>query len=189
LNGRVSCSWLPICVGIVASLAIPFTRINKPQTWSVAATRALSRGFRPPFHAPHVVTTALPSCYPSIAGKQLAHNPSSWRLSASPLNTISGCHIPTCIYLHSISASRHLRASSEATSSAIPLPNMSITIDKILAANPATTRGQSTQLSCDVKGERIAYAVSRMHGFDLRPPILCRSLGTGTHQPYINQLC
>lgn len=37
---------------------------------------------------------------------------------------------------------------------------MSITIDKILAAVPATTRGQPTQLSCDAKGERIAYAVS-----------------------------
>ena len=37
---------------------------------------------------------------------------------------------------------------------------MSITIDKILAAAPATTRGQPTQLSCDAKGERIAYAVS-----------------------------
>ena len=36
---------------------------------------------------------------------------------------------------------------------------MSITIDKILAAAPVTTRGQPTQLSCDAKGERIAYAV------------------------------
>lgn len=36
---------------------------------------------------------------------------------------------------------------------------MSITIDKILAAAPVTIRGQSTQLSCDAKGERIAYAV------------------------------
>ncbi|KKY39505.1 putative wd repeat-containing protein 2 [Diaporthe ampelina] len=35
---------------------------------------------------------------------------------------------------------------------------MSITIDKILAAAPVTTRGQPTQLSCDAKGERIAYA-------------------------------
>ncbi|KAL8421640.1 hypothetical protein RB596_002423 [Gaeumannomyces avenae] len=35
---------------------------------------------------------------------------------------------------------------------------MSVTIDKILAAAPATTRGQPTQLSCDAKGERIAYA-------------------------------
>lgn len=38
---------------------------------------------------------------------------------------------------------------------------MPIEIDKILAAAPATTRGQATQLSCDPKGERIAYAVSR----------------------------
>lgn len=38
---------------------------------------------------------------------------------------------------------------------------MSITIDMILAAAPATVRGQPTQLSCDSKGERIAYAVSR----------------------------
>lgn len=38
---------------------------------------------------------------------------------------------------------------------------MSITIDKILAAAPITTRGQPTQLSCDAKGERIAYAVSQ----------------------------
>ena len=37
---------------------------------------------------------------------------------------------------------------------------MSITINKILAAAPATVRGQPTQLSCDSKGERIAYAVS-----------------------------
>ncbi|KAK6064738.1 WD domain-containing protein [Seiridium cupressi] len=35
---------------------------------------------------------------------------------------------------------------------------MSITIEKILAANPATSRGQPTQLSTDPKGERIAYA-------------------------------
>ncbi|EHA55690.1 WD repeat-containing protein 2 [Pyricularia oryzae 70-15] len=35
---------------------------------------------------------------------------------------------------------------------------MSITIEKILAATPATVRGQPTQLSCDSKGERIAYA-------------------------------
>lgn len=35
---------------------------------------------------------------------------------------------------------------------------MSITLDKILAATPATTRGQPTQLSVDAKGERIAYA-------------------------------
>ncbi|KAK7739131.1 WD40 repeat-like protein [Cytospora paraplurivora] len=35
---------------------------------------------------------------------------------------------------------------------------MSLTIDKILAAAPATTRGQPTQLSTDAKGERIAYA-------------------------------
>lgn len=37
---------------------------------------------------------------------------------------------------------------------------MSIEIEKILAASPATTRGQPTQLSVDAKGERIAYAVS-----------------------------
>lgn len=36
---------------------------------------------------------------------------------------------------------------------------MSITIDKILAASPDTQRGRPTQLSCDPKGERIAYAV------------------------------
>ncbi|KAK4166521.1 WD40-repeat-containing domain protein [Cladorrhinum sp. PSN259] len=35
---------------------------------------------------------------------------------------------------------------------------MSIEIDTILAAAPATTRGQPTQLSVDAKGERIAYA-------------------------------
>ncbi|KAH6655495.1 WD40-repeat-containing domain protein [Truncatella angustata] len=35
---------------------------------------------------------------------------------------------------------------------------MSITIEKILAATPATSRGQPTQLSTDPKGERIAYA-------------------------------
>ncbi|KAK3316720.1 WD40-repeat-containing domain protein [Apodospora peruviana] len=35
---------------------------------------------------------------------------------------------------------------------------MSIEIEKIFAAAPATTRGQPTQLSCDPKGERIAYA-------------------------------
>lgn len=36
---------------------------------------------------------------------------------------------------------------------------MSIELETILAANPATTRGQPTILSCDAKGERIAYAV------------------------------
>ncbi|KAI1502854.1 WD repeat domain-containing protein [Biscogniauxia marginata] len=35
---------------------------------------------------------------------------------------------------------------------------MSVTIDKIFAAAPVTTRGQPTQLSADAKGERIAYA-------------------------------
>lgn len=35
-----------------------------------------------------------------------------------------------------------------------------ITINQILAAAPATTRGQPTQLSTDSKGQRIAYAVS-----------------------------
>ncbi|KAI5922703.1 WD repeat domain-containing protein [Camillea tinctor] len=35
---------------------------------------------------------------------------------------------------------------------------MSVTIDKIFAASPVTTRGQPTKLSTDVKGERIAYA-------------------------------
>lgn len=37
---------------------------------------------------------------------------------------------------------------------------MSIKLEKILAAAPVTIRGQPTQLSCDKKGERIAYAVS-----------------------------
>ncbi|KAK2068560.1 hypothetical protein P8C59_003193 [Phyllachora maydis] len=35
---------------------------------------------------------------------------------------------------------------------------MSLEIDKILAASPVAQRGQPTQLSCDPKGERIAYA-------------------------------
>lgn len=35
---------------------------------------------------------------------------------------------------------------------------MSISNEKIIAASPFTTRGQPTQLSCDPKGERIAYA-------------------------------
>ncbi|KAK0733274.1 WD40-repeat-containing domain protein [Lasiosphaeria miniovina] len=35
---------------------------------------------------------------------------------------------------------------------------MPIEIEQILAASPATTRGQPTQLSCDAKGERITYA-------------------------------
>ncbi|CAJ2502763.1 Uu.00g101570.m01.CDS01 [Anthostomella pinea] len=35
---------------------------------------------------------------------------------------------------------------------------MSVSIEKIFAASPATTRGQPTQLSTDAKGERIAYA-------------------------------
>ncbi|ORY64943.1 WD domain-containing protein [Pseudomassariella vexata] len=35
---------------------------------------------------------------------------------------------------------------------------MSLTLEKILAASPATTRGQPTQLSSDPKGQRIAYA-------------------------------
>ena len=37
--------------------------------------------------------------------------------------------------------------------------SMSIEIEQILAAAPATTRGQPTQLSVDAKGERLAYAV------------------------------
>ena len=37
---------------------------------------------------------------------------------------------------------------------------MSIVIEKILAASPATVRGQPTPLSTDSKGERVAYAVS-----------------------------
>ena len=37
----------------------------------------------------------------------------------------------------------------------------SITIDRILAAVPATNRGQPTQLSVDSKGERIAYAAGK----------------------------
>jgi hypothetical protein len=41
---------------------------------------------------------------------------------------------------------------------------MSVTLEKILAASPATTRGQPTQLSTDAKGERIAYAVSIPQG-------------------------
>jgi hypothetical protein len=39
---------------------------------------------------------------------------------------------------------------------------MSIVIEKIFAASPATARGQPTQLSADPKGERIAYAVSEI---------------------------
>ncbi|PQE05767.1 WD domain-containing protein [Rutstroemia sp. NJR-2017a BVV2] len=35
---------------------------------------------------------------------------------------------------------------------------MSIVIDKIIAPSPNTERGRPTQLSCDPKGERIAYA-------------------------------
>ncbi len=35
-----------------------------------------------------------------------------------------------------------------------------IALNKILAAAPATTRGQPTPLSTDSKGQRIAYAVS-----------------------------
>lgn len=43
---------------------------------------------------------------------------------------------------------------------------MSIVIDKILAASPTTERGRPTQLSCDPKGERVAYAVC----IDLQAP-------------------
>lgn len=35
-----------------------------------------------------------------------------------------------------------------------------ITLERVLAAVPATTRGQPTPLSTDSKGQRIAYAVS-----------------------------
>lgn len=34
-------------------------------------------------------------------------------------------------------------------------------VEAIWAAAPTTTRGQPTQLSCDPKGERISYAVSK----------------------------
>jgi hypothetical protein len=37
----------------------------------------------------------------------------------------------------------------------------SITLDRILAAVPITTRGQPTQISADSKGQRIAYPVRR----------------------------
>jgi len=40
----------------------------------------------------------------------------------------------------------------------------SITIERILAAAPVTTRGQATLLSADAKGTRIAYAVSSALG-------------------------
>lgn len=51
---------------------------------------------------------------------------------------------------------------------------MSIELEKILAAAPATTRGQPTQLSCDPKGERIAYAVSRPSSHPLVTKTTCR---------------
>ncbi|KAF6839082.1 WD repeat-containing protein C9G1.05 [Colletotrichum plurivorum] len=38
---------------------------------------------------------------------------------------------------------------------------MSVTIEKILAASPATQRGQPTQLSADNKGQRLAYAAGK----------------------------
>jgi hypothetical protein len=46
---------------------------------------------------------------------------------------------------------------------------MSVTIEKILAASPATQRGQPTQLSTDAKGERIAYAVCLVQPHILMP--------------------
>jgi hypothetical protein len=40
----------------------------------------------------------------------------------------------------------------------------SITISKILAPQPTTTRGQPTQLASDSKGQRLAYAVGGQEG-------------------------
>lgn len=52
---------------------------------------------------------------------------------------------------------------------------MSIEIEKILAASPATTRGQPTQLSVDAKGERIAYASGKSIFLrNIDNPALCK---------------
>ncbi|KXX81981.1 Actin-interacting protein 1 [Madurella mycetomatis] len=52
---------------------------------------------------------------------------------------------------------------------------MSIDIEKILAASPATTRGQPTQLSCDAKGERIAYASGKsIYLRNIDDPAICK---------------
>ncbi|KAK3682111.1 WD40-repeat-containing domain protein [Podospora appendiculata] len=52
---------------------------------------------------------------------------------------------------------------------------MSIEIEKILAASPATTRGQPTQLSTDPKGQRIAYASGKsIYLRDIDNPSLCK---------------
>ncbi|KAK1750844.1 WD40-repeat-containing domain protein [Echria macrotheca] len=52
---------------------------------------------------------------------------------------------------------------------------MSIEIEKILAASPATTRGQPTQLSCDPKGERIAYASGKsIYLRSIDNPAICK---------------
>lgn len=49
----------------------------------------------------------------------------------------------------------------------------SISIDRILAAVPTTTRGQATQLSADAKGQRIAYAVRRRPFPSCLPALPC----------------
>ncbi|KAL2016387.1 hypothetical protein VTK56DRAFT_3809 [Thermocarpiscus australiensis] len=52
---------------------------------------------------------------------------------------------------------------------------MSIELEKILAASPATTRGQPTQLSCDPKGERIAYASGKsIYIRNIDDPSICK---------------
>jgi len=58
---------------------------------------------------------------------------------------------------------------------------MSIEIDKILAASPATTRGQPTQLSVDAKGERIAYAAGKAIFLrNIDNPALCKQYTSHT---------
>lgn len=52
-----------------------------------------------------------------------------------------------------------LAANTEPWLARVNMASPSITLNRILAAAPATTRGQPTQLSTDSKGQRIAYAV------------------------------
>lgn len=144
--------------------------------------RALSGAIRPPHFMPRILMP-IPVATPLLRVPSC----SSWMSPLNTLNTTPGCH-HSDLYLKSISESCRLRGPFKATIPVASLPTMSITIDKILAANPATTRGQPTHLSCDPKGERIAYAVS-CYPLDPRTPMHPWGLGEVLPRRYSNQEC
>jgi len=61
--------------------------------------------------------------------------------------------LPFPLICHSFQVGRRVPTVSSEVS------HLQKTAEAIWAAQPSTTRGQPTPLSCDAKGERIAYAV------------------------------